>query len=540
MLPVNKRDIGEVLITPLPGVISVEVYTEKLKAGFFNLSTDICNYMVVAPANDICRESIIRIIEDIPLAKDRILVFDRNPPDTFPVPVHKYSVLSEYQIGCAFIISTAYAIAIQNIIEKAGVSRSAIIKLVDDGSLSKALPVKMIAGITLRGGRSSCEEILSEWIGEDRLLVILAGYWYDLQEKSRIFREDVGGRVVWVCSVGSPLLDPETGDIKASFPDLIRFILSRNNQENIYILILHGLTYCTNALIRYLIPKLKIISYVYDWIEHTVPYEHRYILSDQLGLGGDYVESLYYAAQCIRKGKWCDFILYKDHGAGFFIYKDAAVPAIFFPTKLPNQLNQRVGLSTADLTRILFIGTLFSPTIHDQRLAGHCIFFQAFKALSDQGLSVDVFYMKSRTPAPVVNEYLEYFKHDARVKIVEGRPLDTLIPDLGDKYDWGYMIAADDFGISEEHARHTLPSRIYAYFALGLPILVSPEFEALVKMIECYGIGIVVDRKDLSYLNQILMSVDYAAMRMNVLRYRDHIFEEKEARQRYTDIFFES
>ena len=72
-----------------------------------------------------------------------------------------------------------------------------------------------------------------------------------------------------------------------------------------------------------------------------------------------------------------------------------------------------------------------------------------------------------------------------------------------------------------------LPSRIFTFLALGIPVITSEENRFIAEFIEVHGIGISISGSEVRNLSALLDSVDYAQVQSNVLKARKKFTLEK-------------
>ncbi|HET6584978.1 MAG TPA: hypothetical protein VFG69_16090, partial [Nannocystaceae bacterium] len=87
-------------------------------------------------------------------------------------------------------------------------------------------------------------------------------------------------------------------------------------------------------------------------------------------------------------------------------------------------------------------------------------------------------------------------------------------------FDYGLLLYPfdDDLVVGRRHLQTALASKLFAYVAAGLPVLVSPELGYMAALVREHGIGLVVAKSELSTLGPRLASVDYAALCAAVTR----------------------
>ena len=150
---------------------------------------------------------------------------------------------------------------------------------------------------------------------------------------------------------------------------------------------------------------------------------------------------------------------------------------------------------------------------------------EAFEALLDQGLSIDIFHDPHRSfhDAPWSADYRDLAARQREFRLLPGVPPHEL-PERIAGYDFGIaltIIDPDVYRGTPWHLRHTIPTKISAYLEAGLPVIVNAEFAAMAAFVETHGIGFSVHSSEIGGLSERLRSFDRAEAAVNVRRYND-------------------
>ena len=488
--------------------------------------------LALAPANDLTA-LIGRTLEK---QGRPFQIFDRDPSKPFIYPLGNYSDLlkDREEVVGLWVGSPNYEKAIADHLINLGFPAQKLAHL--DPPPERARVFSLDEALTWARALPRDERVeqrverLAQLVGEKPYLVVKGPYWYDLVEKARLLRDALGFEVIWVSGVTEPVREEQTRFIQAGWRDVLVLAQTREQGRQACFLLVHGLTFTDAVFLRAFCPPAKIVSYVYDWLPHSVPYQERHRLSLPGNQAAAVIDSEYAAAQAILNAGVVDGLLFKDGGADFSLYQNIEVANLFFPTCLPEARYQPPPEAPEPGTpgRMLFVGTLFGSE-SDPEVSGHSIFFDTFAAIAGQGIPLHVYYLPVRNAPSVVNEYRQHLAHQPLVEMIPGQPLDALLPQLAGRFHWGAMIAAADFGFARTHAAHTLPSRIFTYAALGIPIVVSNEFEDLCDLVRRYGIGVVIRRDQIHQLGQILRQQDYSSLQQAVLAFRSEFSLERRA-----------
>lgn len=370
---------------------------------------------------------------------------------------------------------------------------------------------------------------LYDALGERDVTIVFSNYFYDVYEKIRILNDDVGLDVLFIDKVTSPTLDAERGIMKANIVDVLNFIKHRRRRDNIlYFSVNPVWRLVILYLIRTAFPGIKILLYKYDWLNLFCPYEYREILQRFLQLPMGYIESEYKVMDMILKGEIVDGILYKDGGEEFDVLKDYSLPKLFFPAYLPEQIHQEPARDVMKPNRFVYLGKLFSPVDCIPELFTDAFLIDVFNEIAQQEFLIDVYYVRSTEDT--VRKYLGQFNDSENVRIIEGRPLDKLLPSIAGKYHWGYLVNnyRDDFSVIRKHVEAALPARILTFLALGLPVVLSEELKYAADFVRKHNIGVVVPAKDIPRIGLILKGIDYGQLQRNVLELRENLSLEKQ------------
>jgi hypothetical protein len=107
--------------------------------------------------------------------------------------------------------------------------------------------------------------------------------------------------------------------------------------------------------------------------------------------------------------------------------------------------------------------------------------------------------------------------------------LRELIGALNGQFHYGILLYHfnDDLIVGERHLRGALASKLFVYWAAGLPVLVSAELEYMATLVHETGAGLVVARSELGTLGERLGRVDHAALQASVIGAQQRYHIEK-------------
>ncbi len=89
-------------------------------------------------------------------------------------------------------------------------------------------------------------------------------------------------------------------------------------------------------------------------------------------------------------------------------------------------------------------------------------------------------------------------------------------------FHFGLMVYSFEcFDMSRQHIAAVLPSKLFTYLELGLPVIVSEELEAVCAFVEREGVGMVVSREDVKHLPDVVAvhRAHYASWVESIERY---------------------
>jgi hypothetical protein len=488
--------------------------------------------IAIAPANKVAEE-IINNLKRQGYKYEEIYIYDMNPDKMFPFKIHGYNKVKTQKPEKVFIVSSRHKATIRERFISLDIKESSIVDFA--GDIPDLLSIDEAIDYMITGEDGDSIESLSNLLDERNLAIInCRTLFYDVNEKVKILKEDMKLDIVWIDHTISPEID-EHGIVRANIVDVISYIRHRTRKDNILYFSVNPVWHLVMLhLIRTVFPEIKIILYKYDWLNLFCPYEHKEIFQRFVNLPMSYIEGEYKILDLILKGEIVDGILYKDGGKLFSVLKEYALPKLFFPAYLPKRLYQEPPKGIDNPNKMLWLGKLFSDKDYPAELFKEVFLFEVLDEVSRKGFFVDLFYVDS--PAHSVNAYKEFFKNNNYVRAIEGKPLDDLLPEIAGKHHWGFVVGdfRDVSGVNKQHLEAALPARIFAYLALGIPIVVSEELKYTSDFIRKHGIGVVISTKDIKNIDSILKSMDYIQLQKNVLDVRERLCLENQ-KDRFID-----
>ena len=187
----------------------------------------------------------------------------------------------------------------------------------------------------------------------------------------------------------------------------------------------------------------------------------------------------------------------------------------------------------------LVYGGNVAPSHLPTRLFGDVQFHPLINKVTSQGICFDIFHSPhlSRIRAKqFLADYLELSQTNRLFNLKHGLAPDVAPVEFA-KYDFGAMIYLFDRGtFLDTHNQTRLPGKIFTYLEAGLPIIISEELRYPAQLVRDYEVGIVVSRKDLDRLADIMASCDMNKLRANVKRARQELSMARHV-NRLTDFY---
>lgn len=374
---------------------------------------------------------------------------------------------------------------------------------------------------------SIAHEHLFEHIGTGPVIFMIAPAFVNMTERMDAVSKGLGWPVVWISKHIRGLMKTHEGRLLCSIDVAIGALSKRKDRgEAIFLTVHAAASFECLFKLQEVAPGAKLVSYAYDWMHLFVPREKRHMWAAYDPQGKGWPEAEYDALEGVISGTLADGVMYKDCGHDFPMLKGCKSPTLWSPNTLPIRLAQpQPPLDVPN--RAVYIGTIVSEKTHrrEHRIFEDIFMEEIFDAVSRQGVQIDAYSLEPMSE--VIAAYNERFP-TGRVKLYQGRLLGQLLPHLRQRYRWGWMLYYQDCEMIMPHIKITIPSKIFTYLMLGIPILISEEFEACVRIIREYNCGVVLSRKDINEnIISRLDSQDYAQLLEGVARARNTLCLER-------------
>lgn len=357
--------------------------------------------------------------------------------------------------------------------------------------------------------------------GEKPLIAVFSMGFRSVVEVTDWTRKHLGYKVVWI----SPhcrgfQYDLHHDIIGTDVFTLHEAIKLRQNQDNIVALLVHMAAPHTGPWkIKNRIKTLKCVCFLYDIMNLWVPKERRHIWDEYDDAKGSNLAE-YESLEETLRGDYIEGLLYKDWGENWPLIEKAGVPNAWWPSTLSEKLYQKPPASDSAWDSFCFIGTIMPKRTHDRPsgLFSDIMMEDIFREVALQGFPVHAYVLKP--DKDVVLEYRQLFPGGSGVKLFPGDNLTNLLPRIQGRYKWGWMLyhypEKSIMGLVEA----SLPTKIFTYMALGLPIVVSEEMTRAAAFVREHQIGVVVSQADIQNLRAVLSQVDHGALVRNILKTR--------------------
>jgi|GEM_PF-5940822 len=271
----------------------------------------------------------------------------------------------------------------------------------------------------------------------------------------------------------------------------------------------YGLTYVMKKKFLH----VKVIANFTDYIDDLCRYEFRALLAQNYGWSLAYTEAEYAFADALVHQKIVDGIVHRHgdaKGSWSHVYQS---PQLFFPPyqkSYPKIANHRHAKK-----RLVFIGTIHSAE-YDSELFSTVFLEDIFNKFIQCGFSIDLYYSKGYE-----NRALAYRQklNTPSFTIIEGEPLESLLPKINGKYDWGLVLNDLSKGtkLINTNYRYTIPTKIYTYASIHLPIIYCGyDSNAMSLLIQQNGIGINIQGDDFVQTIQTIQTQSYETLVENL------------------------
>ncbi len=276
-------------------------------------------------------------------------------------------------------------------------------------------------------------------------------------------------------------------------------------------------------------PDLRVIQEVWDWMDAFVEPRHEQAFVDDGLFTAPELAMIRGAEAWVRTGS-AGFV-HKHGGAALdAVVADAKVPEVRIIPAPPRAWMRSPAAPPVGPVRLVHAGQI-KPSTSSRQVFGDLHLLPTIGALTHQGMHVTAYaaaHLGSLDAA--LGEYVAHAAADPRFRIEPRLPVRRLVDALHGQHHFGLLLYPfdADLRVGQRHLQTALASKLFAYIAAGLPVLVSPELAYMAALVRTHGIGIVVEREAIATLAQRLAEVDHGALRAAVARAQPELCIERQ------------
>ncbi len=266
-------------------------------------------------------------------------------------------------------------------------------------------------------------------------------------------------------------------------------------------------------------PGLRVIQELWDWMDAFVEPEHEQAFVDDGVFSFEEIAMMRISEAWVRT-RAAGFV--HKHGGEQLdaVVADATVPEVRIVPCPPRTWARPPVPRRAGPWRLVHAGQIKSSS-SSVRVFGDLHVLPTIRTLTGQGLHVTAY--ASALAGALHDALPEYADEAARnpLFVLEPRAsIERLVVALHGAHDFGLLLYPfpAELVVGRLHLQTALASKLFAYIAAGLPVLVSPELGFMAELVERHGIGLVVPGPELATLAARLDRVDHDELRAAVAR----------------------
>jgi len=182
---------------------------------------------------------------------------------------------------------------------------------------------------------------------------------------------------------------------------------------------------------------------------------------------------------------------------------------VLFPSYPSGQYIQNISRELTGAVRLLFVGGIPPDSLPDQVFSDAKMHNVIDDLLRDD-LHVSFFLnpMAVDRSSNAIEALYPFFTNVAAQNsrfVIQKGYFPWILHRHTAQFHFGLMVYSfDDVEISERHIRTILPSKIFTYLELGLPIIVVEEMECVSDFVQQQGVGIVISRDEIACLSEVI------------------------------------
>ena len=264
-------------------------------------------------------------------------------------------------------------------------------------------------------------------------------------------------------------------------------------------------------------PDVRVFQEIYDWMDAFVDPAHEAVFEAEQVFSRAEI-AVMRASERYARTRLSGFI-YKDGGAPMAqLLQESSAPSVQLMPCPPRSFQREPLPPPAGPIRLAHAGQLRSAG--SSRAFADLYAVPLYRDLLAQGLDLTVFPSAVRADGfdAMFGDYQRLADVDPHMHCREHLSLAELIGALHGEFHYGILLYHfnADLIVGQRHLRGALASKLFVYWAAGLPVLVSEELDYMASLVRETGAGIVVSRAELSTLGARLAELDYPALQAKV------------------------
>lgn len=353
------------------------------------------------------------------------------------------------------------------------------------------------------------------------LLVVFSSQFSDEKQKVKILVKKLNANVVFI----------NQNDF-AEMMFAVNFIIKNRKIINIYLYITSVFeNYVLASTLRQIFKKhIKLVLYVYDYLPFLSPRSSLLDIAKVINVNLLQLEREYEAALNITKNM-VDILIYKDKGVEYLHWENSITKKLFFPAFFKNsQCEKEEFLIEKNRFQTLYIGNLIFHEDPKNSFTKEFDLISAFNKILDCSVTVNVYYNGDMSSL-----YQYYSKiNNVRFTIKNGLPMQEFITSSNECYGWGLCLVSEEVerDVNNLFWSYAFPSKISAYIALGIPIIVSEQLIYCAQIVQDNNIGIIIKKSDtILEIKQKIETVDLKKLYANMKQFQVCFAQENMAKE---------
>ena len=374
---------------------------------------------------------------------------------------------------------------------------------------------------------STCKESFED-VEENHLLFVFGTHFSDVPHKIETLAGILNAKVFWVGGDSYHFNDKMSVIDNVDFFRMVNCYQGKKKITIFSTAVLLG--YVFVSFIKQLFNDyVKVILYVYDYLPFI---SEKYSLSEIAQVHNIDLRLLnkeYEAA--LHVSKVLDIIIYKDKGLDYLDWGCNSFKKVFWPIFFKNnQTNKQKFFMEKNKFKTIYIGNLIFHEDDKNSYTKQFDLISVFNKILDSGMSIDIYYNWDMTS---LYQYKNKI-NNARFLIKNGLPMQEFITSSNECYGWGLCLASEEVerDVDNLFLSYAFPSKISAYIALGIPIIVSEQFIYCAQIVQENNIGIIIKKSDtILEIKQKIEMVDLRKLYANMKQFQVLFEKENMAKQ---------